>query len=70
MADKQSIYSPKTAPVKKGNKRTPASRIVALVMALLMVLGGAVSTIYYLFGQAKTAQPTMPAAVVMSADVR
>ena len=70
VADKQSIFTPKTAPAKKGGKRTPASRIVALIMALLMVLGGAVSTIYYLFGQAKTAQPTMPVAVVTTADVR
>lgn len=55
MADKQSIYTPKTVPVKKGQKRTPVSRIVALIMAVLMILGGAVSTLYYLFGHAKLA---------------
>lgn len=62
MADKQSIYTPKTAPAKKGQKRTPVSRIVALIMAVLMVLGGAVSTLYYLFGQAKRAQTPTEAA--------
>lgn len=70
MADKQSIYTPKTAPVKKGQKRTPVSRIVALIMAVLMILGGAVSTLYYLFGQAKLAPMPIVAASVTAVSAR
>ena len=70
MADKQRIYTPKNAHVKNGQKRTPVSSIVALIMAVLMILGGAVSTLYYHFGQAKLAPMPIAAASVTPVSAR
>lgn len=66
MADRN-IYTPKTAPARRGKKTTPMARIVALILAALMILGGAVSTIYYLFGQAKAAPAPAPTAITAAA---